>query len=84
MYSLSMKIKCGIQKILAIGYLQKMKPIYDSNSQFNQEEDWKDNLLFNEYFHGDTGVGLGALHQGWTSLIAKLQLQSGGKGFAEK
>jgi len=32
---------------------------------------WKDNLLFNEYFHGDNGAGLGASHQtGWTGLIA--------------
>ena len=32
---------------------------------------WKDNLLFNEYFHGDTGEGLGATHQtGWTGLVA--------------
>ena len=34
---------------------------------------WKDNLLFNEYFHGDNGAGLGASHQtGWTGLIADL------------
>jgi hypothetical protein len=32
-----------------------------------------DDPLFFEYFHGDTGVGLGASHQtGWTSLVAKL------------
>ncbi len=29
--------------------------------------------LFHEYFHGDTGAGLGASHQtGWTGLLAKL------------
>jgi len=34
---------------------------------------WKDNLLFNEYFHGDHGAGLGATHQtGWTGLIADI------------
>ena len=32
-----------------------------------------DRLLFYEYFHGDTGAGLGASHQtGWTALVAKL------------
>lgn len=37
-----------------------------------------DHLLFYEYFHGDTGKGLGASHQtGWTALIAKLIQQSG-------
>ena len=35
-------------------------------------------LLFHEYFHGDTGLGLGASHQtGWTALVAKLIAQSG-------
>ena len=34
---------------------------------------WKDLVLFHEYFHGDTGRGLGASHQtGWTSVIAKI------------
>jgi hypothetical protein len=40
---------------------------------------WPDDLvLFYEYFHGDTGEGLGASHQtGWTALVAKLLQQSG-------
>ena len=34
---------------------------------------FKDHILFHEYFHGDTGRGVGASHQtGWTGLIAKL------------
>ena len=34
---------------------------------------WKDNLVFNEYFHGDNGAGLGATHQtGWTGVVADL------------
>jgi hypothetical protein len=33
---------------------------------------------FHEYFHGDTGAGIGASHQtGWTALVAKLLQQSG-------
>jgi hypothetical protein len=37
----------------------------------HSEAVWQDNLLFHEYFHGDTGEGLGASHQtGWTALIA--------------
>ena len=32
-------------------------------------------MLFFEYFHGDTGEGLGAMHQtGWTALVADLIL----------
>ena len=42
---------------------------------------WRDRVLFYEYFHGDTGAGLGASHQtGWTALVAKLIQQSGGRG----
>ena len=37
---------------------------------------WHDRLLFHEYFHGDTGAGLGASHQtGWTGLVADLILR---------
>jgi hypothetical protein len=36
---------------------------------------WQQDVLFNEYFHGDTGAGLGATHQtGWTAMIAALAL----------
>lgn len=34
---------------------------------------WNDHPTFSEYFHGDTGEGLGASHQtGWSSLVAHL------------
>jgi hypothetical protein len=34
---------------------------------------WRDNVVFSEYFHGDTAAGLGASHQtGWTGLIADI------------
>jgi hypothetical protein len=34
---------------------------------------WRDNLIFSEYFNGDTGAGLGAEHQtGWTGLVADM------------
>jgi hypothetical protein len=37
------------------------------------DEHWRDHILFYEYFHGDTGAGVGASHQtGWTGLIAFL------------
>ena len=42
------------------------------------QEFWPEHVLFYEYFHGDTGRGLGASHQtGWTALVAKLLQQSG-------
>lgn len=37
------------------------------------DEHWREPQLFYEYFHGDTGRGLGASHQtGWTALIGRL------------
>jgi hypothetical protein len=45
----------------------------------------RDRYLFHEYFHGDTGAGLGASHQtGWTGLIAKLIQQQGEFGTIAK
>jgi hypothetical protein len=42
------------------------------------QEDWGDALLFHEYFHAETGAGLGASHQtGWTGLVADLILRRG-------
>jgi hypothetical protein len=41
--------------------------------KFQEDPHWRDCLLFNEYFNGDTGAGLGASHQtGWTGLVANL------------
>ena len=48
-------------------------PALPPNSPFQRDVHWKDLLLFNEYFHGETGLGLGAMHQtGWTGLVANL------------
>jgi hypothetical protein len=47
--------------------------IYGGTQKFQQDPHWRDLLLFNEYFHGDNGAGLGANHQtGWTGLVANL------------
>jgi len=41
--------------------------------KFQDDPHWRDLILFYEYFHGDTGMGLGASHQtGWTGLVASL------------
>ncbi len=55
------------------------RPIYGGSRLFRDDPHWRDHILFNEYFHGDNGAGLGASHQtGWTGLVAKLIQQSGG------
>jgi len=54
------------------------RPLYGSLEKFQKDPWWRDLILFYEYFHGDTGAGLGASHQtGWTGLVAKLLEQTG-------
>jgi hypothetical protein len=54
------------------------RPVYGGTETFQQDEHWRDFVLFYEYFHGDNGAGIGASHQtGWTALVAKLLQQSG-------
>ncbi|HEX6180137.1 MAG TPA: glucosidase [Chitinophagaceae bacterium] len=50
--------------------------LYNSHNWFYNLPENKDLLMFYEYFHGDTGRGLGASHQtGWTALVATLVSQ---------
>jgi len=57
------------------------RPVAGELTPFQSDPHWKDLVLFHEYFHGDTGSGVGANHQtGWTGLVAKLLTQSGEAG----
>ena len=50
-----------------------VRPCYARGERFIQDPNWCNLVLFYEYFHGDTGRGLGASHQtGWTALIAPI------------
>jgi hypothetical protein len=49
------------------------RPVFGPNEKLQTDPQFRDYLPFHEYFHGDTGCGLGAAHQtGWTGLVAKL------------
>ncbi|MFT4175127.1 MAG: glucosidase [Luteolibacter sp.] len=49
------------------------RPCFGDATRYADEPDWQNLLLFHEYFHGETGEGLGASHQtGWTSLVVRL------------
>jgi hypothetical protein len=49
------------------------RPCLGAGAKLQDDPHFRDYLLFHEYFHGDTGAGLGASHQtGWTALVAKL------------
>lgn len=55
------------------------RPANGANQRLNNDPHWRDLVLFHEYFHGDTGAGLGASHQtGWTALVAKIMQQMEG------
>jgi hypothetical protein len=49
------------------------RPFHGASDKQNSDPHFRDHILFNEYFHGDSGRGMGASHQtGWTGLVAKL------------
>jgi hypothetical protein len=57
---------------------QGRRAVFGDNAIFQQDANWRDLIPFFEYFHGDTGEGVGASHQtGWSALVAKLLQQSG-------
>jgi hypothetical protein len=49
------------------------RPVYGDAMKFQTDPNWRDLILFYEYFHGDNGAGIGASHQtGWTGMVARL------------
>jgi hypothetical protein len=49
------------------------RPVFGKEEKLQNDPHFKNYILFYEYFHGDTGRGVGAAHQtGWTGLVAKL------------
>jgi hypothetical protein len=49
------------------------RAVYGDSTKFQSDPHWRDLVLFYEYFHGDTGAGIGASHQtGWTGLVSRL------------
>jgi hypothetical protein len=54
------------------------RPAYGEHALFQADPHFRDRLMFFEYFHADTGEGLGASHQtGWTALVGDLILRLG-------
>jgi hypothetical protein len=69
--------KNNLQEI-ASDLSRRLIQIFQKNSQgkravYGNQKKFQEDLHFHEYFHGDTGQGLGACnHAGWTALVAKL------------
>ena len=52
--------------------LEGQRPCHGTDARFAKDSHWRDLVLFHEYFHGETGKGLGASHQtGWTALVVR-------------
>jgi len=52
---------------------QDRRAVFGTNTTFQNDPNWRDYIPFHEYFHGDTGRGVGASHQtGWTAVVANL------------
>ncbi|MGH7130530.1 MAG: MGH1-like glycoside hydrolase domain-containing protein [Phycisphaerales bacterium] len=68
------QIACEITRRLESAFLADasgMRPVNGDCARFMNDPAWRNRVLFYEYFHGDTGKGLGASHQtGWTGLVA--------------
>jgi hypothetical protein len=48
------------------------RPVHGGDDRYARDPFWKDLVLFYEYFHGDTGRGVGASHQtGWTAIVVR-------------
>jgi hypothetical protein len=54
------------------------RPVFGNDRLLQEDPAWHDLIPFHEYFHGDTGAGLGASHQtGWTGIVADLIIRRG-------
>jgi hypothetical protein len=52
---------------------QGKRPVHGASEKFQEDPHWRDYPLFYEYFHGDSGAGIGASHQtGWTGAVARI------------
>jgi hypothetical protein len=75
------EVACELSRRLSRLFLRGAdgrRPVFGGSSKFQDDPNFKDHILFYEYFHGDNGAGIGANHQtGWTGLVAKLLQQSG-------
>ncbi len=76
LWQVAAELSRRMSRIFLRGF-QGRRPAYGDAQKFQTDPHWRDLLSFYEYFHGDTGAGLGASHQtGWTGLVVKLIQQS--------
>ena len=77
LWEVSLEISSRLVKIFAKDSHGK-RAVFGDYEKFQEDPNFQDHIMFHEYFHGDTGEGLGASHQtGWSGLIAKILFQLG-------
>ncbi len=71
LWEVSLEISRRLSRIFLRGP-DGRRPVFGGAEKFQSDPHWRDLIPFHEYFHGDTGAGVGASHQtGWTGLVAK-------------
>jgi hypothetical protein len=72
LWDISLELENRLVSIFTRGEDGK-RPFQGDVKLFQEDPHWRDLILFNEYFNGDNGAGVGASHQtGWTALVAKM------------
>jgi hypothetical protein len=72
LFDVSKELSNRLTKIFTLDNMGR-RPVFGGTEKFQSDPNWRDYMLFYEYFHGDNGAGLGASHQtGWTGTVAKL------------
>ena len=72
LFEVSKELSNRLTKIFTLND-EGRRPVFGGAEKFQTDPEWRDYILFYEYFHGDNGAGLGASHQtGWTGVVAKL------------
>jgi hypothetical protein len=68
------EVALELERRLASAFLadgEGARPQHGGDPRFSRDPHWRDLVRFYEYFHGDSGRGLGASFQGWTTLVAR-------------
>ncbi|MGO8930260.1 MAG: MGH1-like glycoside hydrolase domain-containing protein [Limisphaerales bacterium] len=66
------ELRCRLARLF-LPDAQGRRPCHGEDRRYAEDPNWRNLVLFHEYFHGETGRGLGASHQtGWTALVTRL------------
>lgn len=71
LFEVARELSARLTSIFLVG-ADGRRPVFGGSNKFQNDPNFRDYVLFYEYFHGDNGAGLGANHQtGWTGIVAR-------------